>query len=135
MRYLRSSTHISLSSISLRPVGQAHDMRGLRSLIRGAGRHRCEQCPFTAWQWLIPSGWRYGWYTWITIGCCNWREREKLNIIPNIEKNLHSIFVWSWKWYQKSIEPKKKKIVGKYTVFFAGNWRVSDIILFLTKNI
>lgn len=45
---LPSSTHIKPSSINFKPVGQAHDILGLRSLIFGAGRHRCEQWPFTA---------------------------------------------------------------------------------------
>lgn len=46
--YSPSSTHISPSSMSFRPVGHAHDIRGLRSVIFGAGKQRCEQCPLTA---------------------------------------------------------------------------------------
>lgn len=75
-----SSTHISPSSISFKPVGQAHDIRGLLSVTFGAGKHRCEQCPFTAWQKFSPSGCRYGWYTWIVIGCWSCSERKgKIN--------------------------------------------------------
>lgn len=37
---LPSSTHISPSSMSFNPVGQAHDIRGLLSVIFGAGKHR-----------------------------------------------------------------------------------------------
>lgn len=55
--------------MSFNPVGHAHDIRGLLSVIFGAGKHKCEQCPFTAWQKFSPSGCRYGWYTWMVIGC------------------------------------------------------------------
>lgn len=48
VRLFTSSTHISPSSMSFRPVGHAHDIRGLRSVIFGAGKQRCEQCPLTA---------------------------------------------------------------------------------------
>ena len=40
---LPSSTHIRPSSISLRLVGHAQEMRGLRSVSLGAGKHKCEQ--------------------------------------------------------------------------------------------
>ena len=43
MENLPSSTHMRPSSISFSPVGQAHDILGLRSVIFGAGKHKCEQ--------------------------------------------------------------------------------------------
>lgn len=48
--YLQSSVHIRPSSMSLSPVGHAHEILGLRSVIRGAGKHKCEQCPLRDWQ-------------------------------------------------------------------------------------
>lgn len=75
-----SSTHIRPSSMSFNPVGQAHDIRGLLSVIFGAGRHRCEQWPLTAWQKFSPSGCRYGWYTWMVIGCWSCMRRKEKSI-------------------------------------------------------
>lgn len=69
--YSLSSTHIWLSGSRRRPVGHAQDTLGECGPILGAGRQRWEQWPLTAAQWFTPSGCRYGWYTWITIGFCS----------------------------------------------------------------
>lgn len=75
--YSLSSTHIWSSASRRRPVGQAHETRGECGPILGAGRHRWEQCPLTAAQWFTPSGCRYGWYTWMTIGFWICQRKEE----------------------------------------------------------